>query len=133
MKKDTTKPRGIRQTMSDLHTWVGLLAGWILYAMFLTGTVSYFKDETSQWARPEVPHMRSTPDPADVAQRVTNTLSQIAAGSPQWSFELPGPRTNLVGSFWRTPKSTASKRAFESASFDPATGARTSARDTLGG
>ena len=39
------KAPGIRQTMSDLHTWTGLLAGWILYAMFLTGTVSYFKDE----------------------------------------------------------------------------------------
>ena len=34
------KAPGIRQTMSDLHTWVGLLLGWFLYAMFLTGTVS---------------------------------------------------------------------------------------------
>ena len=36
---------GIRQSMSSLHTWAGLLLGWVLYAMFLTGTVSYFKDE----------------------------------------------------------------------------------------
>ena len=42
---------GIRQSMSSLHTWAGLLLGWVLYAMFLTGTVSYFKDELSQWMR----------------------------------------------------------------------------------
>ena len=44
---DEPKAPGIRQTMSDLHTWAGLLCGWFLYAMFLTGTVSYFKDEIS--------------------------------------------------------------------------------------
>ena len=49
------KAPGIRQTMSDLHIWAGLLVGWLLYAMFLTGTVAYFRDETSQWMRPELP------------------------------------------------------------------------------
>ncbi|BBU33263.1 iron uptake protein (plasmid) [Burkholderia sp. THE68] len=127
------KGRGIRQSMSDLHTWAGLLAGWILYAMFLTGTVSYFKDETSQWMRPEQPHQREIGDPALVAQRVTATLGKIAAGSSQWSFELPGERTSVIDSFWRTPGAAAGKRTFEQASFDPVTGQRTSARKTLGG
>ncbi|BCQ27672.1 PepSY domain-containing protein (plasmid) [Caballeronia sp. NK8] len=127
------KGRGIRQSMSDLHTWAGLLAGWILYAMFLTGTVSYFKDETSQWMRPEQPHQREMADPALVAQRVTATLGKIAAGSSQWSFELPGERTSVIDSFWRTPGAAAGKRTFEQASFDPVTGQRTSARKTLGG
>lgn len=125
--------RGIRQSMSDLHTWAGLLAGWILYAMFLTGTVSYFKDETSQWMRPEQPHQRATADPARVAQRVSATLGKIAAGSPQWSFELPNERSSVVGAFWRVPGVANGRRAFEEASFDPVTGERTSARKTLGG
>jgi uncharacterized iron-regulated membrane protein len=130
-----TKPkgRGIRQSMSDLHTWAGLLAGWILYAMFLTGTVSYFKDETSQWMRPEQPYQREVADPARAAQRVASTLGTIAAGSPQWSFELPNERTSVMGAFWRAPRTANGKRAFEEASFDPATGKRTSARETLGG
>lgn len=119
--------------MSDLHTWAGLLAGWILYAMFLTGTVSYFKDETSQWMRPEQPHQRALPDPAQVAQRVTTTLGSIAAGSPQWSFGLPDERTSVIDSFWRAPPKANGRRAFEEASFDPATGERSSARKTLGG
>ena len=54
-KAPEKKAPGIRQTMSDLHIWTGLLVGWLLYAMFLTGTVAYFRDETSQWMRPELP------------------------------------------------------------------------------
>ncbi|MDR5767580.1 MULTISPECIES: PepSY-associated TM helix domain-containing protein [unclassified Caballeronia] len=127
------KGRGIRQSMSDLHTWAGLLAGWILYAMFLTGTVSYFKDETSQWMRPEQAQQRDMPDAALVAQRVVETLGKIAAGSTQWSFALPDERTSVIDSFWRTPGASKGKRAFESARFDPVTGERTTARETLGG
>ncbi|WP_260853902.1 PepSY-associated TM helix domain-containing protein [Paraburkholderia sp. BCC1886] len=128
-------PRGIRQTMSGLHTWAGLLLGWVLYAMFLTGTVSYFRDETSQWMRPELPHVQTMPDLAEVAQRVNLTLSTLAAGSPQWSFELPTARRSVVDAFWRTPGASSAKgqRMFESATFDPSTGEKVVARDTLGG
>ena len=39
------KAEGLRQSMSWLHTWSGLLLGWLLYAVFFTGTLSYFVDE----------------------------------------------------------------------------------------
>ncbi len=29
---------GFRQAMSWLHTWAGLVLGWLLFAIFLTGT-----------------------------------------------------------------------------------------------
>ena len=77
------KAPGIRQTMSDLHIWTGLLVGWLLYAMFLTGTVAYFRDETSQWMRPELPHQSKAPDAAEVAQRLVGTLGTLAPNSPQ--------------------------------------------------
>ncbi|ALS62710.1 PepSY-associated TM helix domain-containing protein [Pandoraea norimbergensis] len=134
--------RGIRQTMSDLHTWAGLLVGWLLYAMFLTGTVSYFKDEISQWMRPEVPHQQQAPDVAAVAQSVADRLSTLAADSPQWSVYLPTERNPVANVFWRNapaPKvpgatgATATRRAFDEATFDPATGQILKARDTLGG
>ncbi len=127
------KGRGIRQTMSDLHTWAGLLVGWILYAMFLTGTVSYFKDEISQWMRPELAHQLEVPDPAAVAQRVATTLGTVAAGSPLWGMEMPTDRHNVVSAFWRTPGAPAGKRTFESGTFDPATGQKVAARETQGG
>ena len=130
--KVAPKARGIRQTMSDLHIWAGLLTGWFLYAMFLTGTVSYFKDELSQWMRPEIAHQAQAPDPALVAQRIVAELATTAAGSSQWSIGLPSNRNNTADAFWRKPNAQG-RRAFESATFDPATGRKVSARETTGG
>ena len=124
---------GIRQSMSSLHTWAGLLLGWVLYAMFLTGTVSYFKDELSQWMRPELPRLSQIPDRAVVAQRVADELAIIATGTSQWSIRLPDERNNSASVFWRTAPRGPGQRGFAEASFDPATGQRVAARDTQGG
>ena len=134
MKADNeaqTAGRGIRQSMSGLHTWAGLLLGWVLYAMFLTGTVSYFKDELSQWMRPELARLSQVPDQAAVAQRIADELGNVAAGSSQWSIRLPDGRSNSVYAFWRTRGQ--GQRAFGEANFDPATGRKISSRETQGG
>ncbi|MVT51089.1 PepSY domain-containing protein [Bradyrhizobium yuanmingense] len=117
--------------MSGLHTWAGLLLGWVLYAMFLTGTVSYFKDELSQWTRPELARLSQAPDQAAVAQRIADELGNVAAGSSQWSIRLPDGRNNSVYAFWRTRGQ--GQRAFGEANFDPTTGQKISSRETLGG
>ena len=119
--------------MSSLHTWAGLLLGWVLYAMFLTGTVSYFKDELSQWMRPELPRLSQIPDRAVVAQRVADELGNIAAGTSQWSIRLPDERNNSAYAFWRTSPRNPGQRGFGEGNFDPATGQRVTSRDTLGG
>ena len=125
--------RGIRQSMSDLHTWVGLLLGWVLYAMFLTGTVSYFKDELSQWARPELARLTERTDAAVVAQRIATVFDKVAPGTSQWSVRLPDDRNNSAYAFWRTASREPGQRGFAEGHFDPATGERVNARDTLGG
>ncbi len=124
--KKAPKPPGIRQTMSDLHTWTGLLVGWILFAMFLTGTVSFFRDELSQWMRPELMARSSVPTEV-AAQRAVDTMQATAPGSNNWFISLPTPRANTTSIFWRGDK------AFENAAFDPATGERVSSRETRGG
>jgi len=127
------KAPGLRQTMSDLHTWTGLLLGWFLYAMFLTGTVSYFKDELSQWSRPELTRQIALPDPAAAAQRVADALAQIAPGSSQWGMRMPDARSNTVSSFWRTAPGQPGQRGFAQGNFDPVTGAAVTSRATQGG
>lgn len=129
---------GIRQSMSDLHTWVGLLLGWVLYAMFLTGTVAYFKDELSQWMRPELPHQSVVPDQAVVAQRIADGFAVSIPNATQWSMKLPDARNNSVYAFWRLPRGPGAapgqdQRAFGEGYFDPATGLKVSSRETLGG
>jgi len=132
MKSTKPQPRGIRQTMSDLHIWTGLLVGWILYAMFLTGTVSYFRDEISQWMRPELPAQQQVPDAAEVAQRIVDSLSIKEPASPTWGIGLPDARNNVVRAFWRDPK-VEGFAGFRSAVLDPATGQKLNARETRGG
>lgn len=132
VRRVPSKGRGLRQTMSDLHIWAGLLVGWVLFAMFLTGTVSYFRDEMSQWMRPELPAQQQVPDAAEVAQRIVGTLWTLAAASPQWAIQLPDRRNNVANAFWNNPR-IPGRRGFERATFDPATGTKTSARETRGG
>ncbi|MGB6102602.1 MAG: PepSY-associated TM helix domain-containing protein [Pusillimonas sp.] len=127
VKRKNIKAPGIRQTMSDLHIWVGLLAGWILYAMFLTGTVSYFRDEISQWMRPDIPAQAQVVDAAEFAPRLISTLQSLAPASPQWGISLPDARNNTASAFWRGGK------RFENATFDPATAQPISVRDSVGG
>ena len=126
-------PRGLRQTMSELHIWTGLLLGWFLFAMFLTGTVSYFKEELSQWMRPEIAHQADRPEAAVVAGRIAKTLETIAPGTTQWSLRLPDERHPIANAFWRVPPKDGAKRAFKDANFDPQTGLKVAARETPGG
>src|SRR5690606_22344554 len=126
-KRKNAKAPGIRQTMSDLHIWTGLLAGWLLYAMFLTGTVSYFRDEISQWMRPDIPAQSQPADAAELAPRLVAALQTLAPDSPQWGIGLPHARNNTANAFWRGGK------RFESATFDPATAQPISVRESVGG
>ncbi|MXN27314.1 PepSY-associated TM helix domain-containing protein [Delftia sp. CH05] len=130
------KAPGIRQTMSDLHTWVGLLLGWFLYAMFLTGTVSYFRNEITQWMQPEQPHQSQASEPALVAQRIGDAMAHVAPQSPQWLINLPDARSTVATVFWSPPQTEkGARRRFENGRFDPATGTRLEGpvRETRGG
>jgi uncharacterized iron-regulated membrane protein len=46
--------QGLRQSMAWLHTWVGLLPGWVLYVIFVFGTAAFFQHEIDGWMRPEL-------------------------------------------------------------------------------
>ncbi|WP_268799690.1 PepSY-associated TM helix domain-containing protein [Pseudomonas huanghezhanensis] len=117
---------GFRQSMAWLHTWAGLVFGWLLFAIFLTGTLSYFKDEITQWAQPEVQLRDVAPgDSLDHAQR---WLQQNAADSPRWFINLPDARSPGLTVMWQKPV-----RGFENKTLDPLTGTETSARETKGG
>lgn len=46
---------GFRQSMAWLHTWTGLVVGWVLFFVFLTGTAGYVQIELTRWMQPERP------------------------------------------------------------------------------
>jgi uncharacterized iron-regulated membrane protein len=41
--------------MDWLQAWAGLIVGWVLYAIFLTGTLAYYQHEITRWMQPELP------------------------------------------------------------------------------
>jgi uncharacterized iron-regulated membrane protein len=119
--------QGFRQSMAWLHAWSGLVVGWILFAVFVTGTASYYRAEISQWMRPELRTVQA--DPGLSAERAVAFLKAQMPDAAGWYVEFPKPEKPVIGVHWW--KSLAGP--FHQALLDPETGAPTAARDTKGG
>lgn len=123
---------GLRQSMAVLHTWSGLVLGWLLFAIFVTGTMSYYRPEISQWTRPE---LRRTTDNDAAALAAMRHLQQIGQGAARWLIDLPGTRdaaTHLA--VWRDRDASPSQLPrFQRAMLDAASGQPSTARGTHGG
>jgi len=122
----------LRQSMAWLHTWTGLLFGWLLFAVFATGTAAYFQDEITGWMQPEVV---AVADPAAAAQAAVRHLEKVAPGAESWFITPPSPRNQATSVFWR-PKTVEGaprpKRGETSATLD-GNGNVVTARETRGG
>ncbi|MDA8451924.1 PepSY domain-containing protein [Acidovorax sp. NCPPB 3859] len=118
---------GFRQAMSWVHTWAGLVLGWLLFAIFATGTLSFFKSEFNLWMRPEM-HGLAAPSP-DVADRAQAALHRHAPGVTQWIMRLPDERLPAVTVLWRD----SANGRFQTLLMDPSTGESIGTRETMGG
>lgn len=49
-----TKPFNTAASLTRLHTWFGLTAGWLLFVIFFTGSLTVFAPEITLWMQPEV-------------------------------------------------------------------------------
>ncbi|AIB13306.1 hypothetical protein ABAZ39_15235 (plasmid) [Azospirillum argentinense] len=122
---------GFRQSMAWLHTWSGLLLGWLLFAVFLTGTIAYFRQEVTVWMQPEL--HGSVPD-AGTAERAVERMGQLAPDAAQWTITLPGERSPAVSVSWRPVDAKPNDRAaLKRAALDAGTGAVLEPRETAGG
>ena len=119
----------LRVSMAGLHIWGGLCFGWLLYAVFLTGTLSYFRDEISLWMRPEL--QTRLIEPAEAAQRSIRRLETIGQGAYRWLIEMPDARMPVASlAVWRE---AGPGPRFRREAFDPASQAPSPARATHGG
>jgi uncharacterized iron-regulated membrane protein len=81
-----------RQSMAWLHTWAGLTLGWLLFFIFLTGTIGYVSEEVDRWMRPEAPLVSALPKATRIAQHSEDYLRATAANAVQWIVQFPGDR-----------------------------------------
>ena len=122
---------GFRQSMAWLHTWSGLVVGWVLLAIFVTGTASYYRADISRWMRPELPLAAplSGPDLAAATERAVAYLAVHAPKARTWFIGLPQPEKPVLDLFWRNRPGEPPGHVH----LDPATGAEAAVRDTEGG
>lgn len=130
-----------RQSMAWLHTWSGLLVGWVLMLIFMAGTSSYYRDEITLWMKPELHNTAiATVTQQVAADQAAQTLQRRAPHSERWFLTLPTDREPAVQATWAPPagegkgKKGKGRRRFDNALLDPATGAELpEARATRGG
>ena len=121
---------GFRQAMAWLHTWTGLIFGWLLFAIFLTGTMSYFKEEISHWSQPEI---RSYPlDAAASLAQAQHYLEANAGKASGWFIRLPSEREPALSVGWRE-EGGGGRRGFTNRQLDAQSGEVVQARDSRGG
>jgi len=80
--------KSFTQRMSWLHTWFGLVLGWLAFALFLTGTLAVFWLEIQHWAEPELHGAKMLSAPATV-QYSLDYLQKVAPDSKRWSVYMP--------------------------------------------
>ena len=120
------KQKTITQSMSWLHTWCGLLLGWVLFAIFLTGTLAVFDKEISWWMQPELSDQGQSPAAAaNVAQR---WLAKHYPNESNWNISLPTERSPGLG-----VSVGERRRGGGGTHLDPLTGETVEARETIGG
>ncbi|WP_164885345.1 PepSY-associated TM helix domain-containing protein [Geovibrio thiophilus] len=129
-----------RKSIGRLHTWSGLLTGWLLFVIFFTGTYSYFKDEITYWMHPET--HKAVLDAADKAFQAEMALKYLEANLPdaaEWSIIFADKRSPVlqVGHRERLPMDMKQvdyvRTAMPMRYLDPLTGEYLGARDTEGG
>lgn len=124
-----------RQSMSWLHTWGGLWFTWILFAIFLTGTLGVFDDPISHWMREQGKIGDIKPLTAEQrAESVEVAQHYLAGKAPRaefWGIGLPDEAQAALRVFWREQEESP----FEQRLLDPANGRESGAsqRETEGG
>ena len=126
---------GFRQSMAWLHTWSGLVLGWVLFFIFLTGTAGYFDTEIDRWMQPQLPQAQTELDTTKTATTLLDYLESQAPGAERWYLGMPTGRSMPYPVvFWQGASVEAGASAASgSLQLDSETGKPFEVRDTGGG
>ncbi|WP_052134960.1 PepSY-associated TM helix domain-containing protein [Sphingomonas sp. 37zxx] len=89
--------KGFRQSQAWLHTWSGLLLGWLLFVVFLTGSVALWREGMNRWMRPELARVES---PMTVLAGAQRFLEGKAPDAKSWFITMPGVSAPGAQLFW---------------------------------
>jgi uncharacterized iron-regulated membrane protein len=128
---------GFRQSMSWLHTWLGLVIGWLLFFVYLTGTLGYLDKEIDYWMTPDRPFFAAPGTQHEQLAVAQTRLQQVAPTAERWNIQLIGGREapSLDIAWTDPPQGAAARSVTHRETLDPHSGApiNYSARATGGG
>lgn len=128
------KAEGPRQSMSWLHTWSSLILGWLLYAIFVTGTLSFFQTEITAWMKPEFHQSIPSTSTLEQTEVALKYLQENHPNAGSWGIQLPNDRQNTtILSIRKQGEDPRARRGGERITIDSATGEVLEARETRGG
>ena len=118
-----------RQTQAILHGWFGIIVLWLIFFIFFTGSLAYFRTEINVWSQPEVvSQIKTVPSAQHSAQMAFDYLNQHAAEAKRWRVNVANERMPVNVLQWQDENGKYQQLQ------NPNTGALFStARQTLGG
>ncbi|NAR53420.1 PepSY domain-containing protein [Acinetobacter haemolyticus] len=118
--------KGVRQSMAWLHAWTGLIFGWLLFAIFLMGTSSYYRHHINLWMQPQLAEYQINQDTA--IQTATQYLEKNASDAKSWFFSVANQEQPVNKIYWEKADD-----AYESRTLDANTGQELQLSATQGG
>ncbi len=124
-----------RQSMNWLHTWAGFSFAWLLYFIFITGSLGYFENEIDRWMKPELAIINQAIEDEIVLKIAEKQLQQYASKASQWYISYPSSRDPYIKISWlqqADPSANISRQWYEK-NVDVLNGKIREVRSTSGG
>jgi uncharacterized iron-regulated membrane protein len=115
-----------RESLEWLHTWAGVVAASVLFAVFWMGTVCVFDREIDRWMQPAT-RLAAPPEKLSLDATAIPAAAALAAGRNSWGVNLPTERAPQIRFFYRPAAGEIVSRA-----IDPHTGQVLPDQGTLG-
>ncbi|MXP27026.1 PepSY domain-containing protein [Altererythrobacter indicus] len=119
-----------RQSQAFLHTWSGLLLGWVLFLVFITGTMAFYREGLNRWMHPEMARIEQ---PLQVLDRTQHFLEEKAPDAKIWYLDVPD--THSAGStvYWQPSGDSPRSSLRDNTALVGATGDPMHPRESRGG
>lgn len=118
--------KSIRQSMAWLHSWTGLIFGWLMFAIFLMGALSYYRQQISLWMQPPLTQIQVNQDTA--LHSAYQYLEQNAPNAKTWTINIANEQKPVNQLYWQKADG-----AYENKTLNPNTATEVSLTETLGG
>lgn len=92
-----------KKSMTHLHTWSGLVVGWFLFFIFITGSTGYFNKEIDNWMEPDFRFSLEKYSDEELINTALTQLNIDAPSSRKWQIYLPSQRDNHLKIRYQLP------------------------------